>query len=185
MNSPFRHKIDEIYEQNRFTKIRWEKTLKFLHSFSNGYTGLDIGDRTNLTGKLEDYFGFAFENTDVDLDEHLLKGAFDIITSFEVVEHLFNPLFHLKQVHQSLKPSGRLYLSIPLFKPRILQSPQHFHEMSQHSIYALLQRAGFEIVRENRFRFRPFWYYFTGFRPLLRWFYEKIVIFELAKQSEN
>ncbi|MBC8456138.1 methyltransferase domain-containing protein [bacterium] len=185
MDSPFRHKIDEIYEQKRSTKIRWKKTIDFLAEFPSGKLGLDIGDRTKLTNQCEEYFGVPFENTDIDLDEQSLDGTFDIITSFEVVEHLFNPLFHLKQAHQSLKDSGRLYLSMPSFKPRILQSSNHFHEMTRPSMEALFQRAGFEILRESNFRIRPFWYYFTGFRPFLRGFYEKIVIFELAKQSEK
>jgi len=185
MNSPFRHKIDEIYEMKPSTKIRWERTLEFLIKIPSAKVGLDIGDRTQLTKKCEEFFGISFEDTTGDLDENSLDGKFDIITIFEVTEHLFNPLFHLKQIHRSLNSQGRLYLSMPMFKPRMLQSPQHFHEMTLRSMGALFSRAEFEIVRENRFKVRPFWYYFTGFRPFLRLFYERIVIFELKKQGER
>jgi len=53
--------------------------------------------------------------------------------------------------------------------------------MSQESVQNLLTRAGFKIVRNTTFKIRPMSFYLTGIKPALRFFFEKIQIFELKK----
>lgn len=175
--NPYRNLIDTTYKTKNINKIRWEKTLKFLQPFKNIESGLDIGDRSPLTNLLEEYFNTKFDNTEIDLDEEGLSGNYNIITSFEVIEHLFNPLFHLKQVKKVLDENGILYLSTPLLKPEILQSPEHFHEMTFESLNTLTKMAGFKISRFKVVRVRPF--SVKGFRMILRYFFERIIFLEL------
>jgi len=40
-------------------------------------------------------------------------GFFDTIVSLEVIEHVFNPLSFLKEIHRALRPGGTLIISTP------------------------------------------------------------------------
>lgn len=39
------------------------------------------------------------------------EGKFDIVTSFEVIEHINNPEFFIQELSKALKPDGLLFLS--------------------------------------------------------------------------
>ena len=179
MTSPFRNRINKIYINARTTQKRWNITKKFLSEFPDAKSGLDFGDRTSFTEELESFFDCPFINTTFDLDTGIIEKKYDIITAFEVIEHLFNPLHCLLEVNKSLNPNGRLYLSTPKSKPRFLSSPEHFHEMSESSLEALFDRAEFNVARKITFRVHSFWYYFTGIRPLLRSVFDRHWLFEL------
>ena len=185
MTNYFKNKIDKDYANKPATKIRWDKTLEFMGMSQKFKSALDIGDRTGLTEMMENEYSISFDNTKGDLDSLELKGKYDLVTSFEVLEHLFNPLFNLVQIKNILNPNGRLILSTPLAKPRILWSEEHFHEMSKNSIQALFEAAGLKVLRENHFRVYPVTFYFKGIRPLLRLIYDKIQIYELVPFSSS
>jgi len=133
---------------------------------------------------MESMYQVKFDNTTGNLDYNTLDGNYDLVTSFEVLEHLFNPLFHLQQVKKILSKDGKLVLSTPLSKPRFLWSKEHFHEMSLASIEALFDVAGFKVVRKDFFRVHPLTFYFKGVRPLLRLLFDKIQIYELEHLDE-
>lgn len=179
MTSPFRTVIDDAYGEMRSNQIRWGKTMSFLAPMESATCGLDIGDRTPFTSELESFFGCPFDSTAVDLDVDILAGRYDIVTCFEVIEHLFNPLHCLLQIEKVLASDGRLYLSTPRYKPHVVWDPQHFHEMSSRSIGSLIDRAGFTIIRQKVITILPWWFYFTGFRPLIRGLFDRIWLFEL------
>ena len=67
-------------------------------------------------------------------------------------------------------------------KPYFLWSEDHFHEMNEKSILALIERAGFRVIRKEEIRIHPFKFYFTGIRPLLRFIFEKHLLLELTHQ---
>ena len=179
MKSPFRTEVDDIYSNARTTQKRWRITKKFLAEVPNAKIGLDLGDRTKFTEELESFFKCPFKNSNIDLDTETIEGNYDIITAFEVIEHLFNPLHCLLEVNKSLNSNGRLYLSTPQSKPKILSSPLHFHEMSERSLNALFSRANFKVARKITFEVHGFWFYFTGIRPLLRSIFDRHWLFEL------
>ncbi|MEI8031765.1 MAG: methyltransferase domain-containing protein [Chlorobiaceae bacterium] len=181
----FRTTIDREYLMEEAHRVRWTKTLEFLTDAlrpdASPSQGLDLGDRTPLTDSLELLFDCPFENTTVDLDTEALSGSFGVVTAFEVLEHLYNPLHLLLEVRRVLEaPDGRLFVSMPLHKPAFLSSPDHFHEMTYAEAAALFRRAGFSVVRSGRFRIRRPLFYLTGLKPLLRAWYEKVQIYELA-----
>ncbi|MEI6848075.1 MAG: methyltransferase domain-containing protein [Chlorobiaceae bacterium] len=185
MNAAFRVLIDEAYLSDPANRIRWSKTIDFISdtivspgSFSRG---LDLGNRTPLTASLEKLFGCDFESTTIDLDVERLGGSFDIVTAFEVLEHLYNPLHALLEVGKCLDgEDARLFVSMPIVKPTFLTSPNHFHEMSRSAALSLFNRAGYRVIRSREFRIRCPLFYFTGIKPLLRAWYEKVQIYELA-----
>lgn len=184
MENSFRNKIDSNYSNKPATRIRWKKSLDFIgdnYSFKNA---LDIGDHSGLTAMMESKYQTQFDNTKGDLDFTSLEGNYDLITSFEIIEHLFNPLFHLVELKGILSENGKIILSTPLAKPRVLWAKKHFHEMSIKSIKALFHAAGFKIIRQEIFRVHPFMFYFSGVRPILRLFYDKIQIYELSHSQK-
>jgi len=154
--------------------------MQFLKPIYSASKGLDICDRTALTNQLEGYYNIKFDSTNVDLDVEPINGKYDIVTSFEVLEHLFNPLFNLLEIKKILNSNGVLYLSTPLFKPLFLKSPEHFHEMSEDELLNLIERAGFIVIRKKKIRVRSFYKYFFGLRPLLRAKYERVMLLELG-----
>jgi len=182
----YRTVVDQEWCSDPAHLVRWEKSIDFVRgSKAAGVTassGLDIGDRTPMTGLLESLFGCRFDTTSVDLDTGRLDGTYPIVTAFEVLEHLYNPLHLLLEIRNVLAPGpeSRLFVSTPAWKPAFLQSPDHFHEMTRRSLESLFDRAGFEIVRSGEFRIRRFRFCLTGVRPLLRCIFEKIRIHELA-----
>lgn len=185
MNSPYRNKIDNIYSDSKTTQKRWRITKKFLSNFQNAQSGLDLGDRTLFTEELENFFNCPFKNSTIDLDTESIDGNYDIITAFEVIEHLFNPLYCLMEVRKSINADGRLYLSTPKNKPNFLSSSEHFHEMSENSLEALFKRANFKIVRKMTFRVHSFWFYFTGIRPFFRYMFDRRLLFELIPTDKE
>jgi hypothetical protein len=189
----FRTVVDRSWSAEPAHAVRWEKSLAFVRASGSvslpAAAGLDIGDRTPVTAMLESHFGCRFTSTTVDLDTGLLDAdsavagkCYPVVTAFEVIEHLYNPLHLLLEIRKVLdpSPSSRLFLSTPAWKPGFLQSPDHFHEMPRRSLDALLSRAGFDVVRSEEFGIRSPLFCLKGVRPLLRCLFEKIRIFELA-----
>ncbi|MFC1746994.1 class I SAM-dependent methyltransferase [Candidatus Neomarinimicrobiota bacterium] len=161
-------------------KIRWDHTLRFLQDAPPGNRVLEIGERTSLTDMIEKAWNCTITNTNGDLDVLNLEGLYDVVLSFEVLEHLFNPLFHLLQIHQVLTDGGRLFLSTPKGKPYFLWSPEHFHEMGTERLKDLLTRAGFIIRKRTVIRIHPWWFYLKGLRPVLRLFFDRRILMELV-----
>ena len=81
---------------------------------------------------------------------------FDFLTSFELIEHLFDPGVFLKKVYSLLKPGGSFLLTalngkgfdILLLwdKFKNILPPQHLNFFNPSSISCLLERLGFELV---------------------------------------
>jgi len=76
---------------------------------------------------------------------------FDIITAFEVIEHLTDPLAFMNSVKALLKEDGRIILSTPC-RERILPDlnnwdfpPHHFLRWNQEAISNIFSKIGFKI----------------------------------------
>jgi 2-polyprenyl-3-methyl-5-hydroxy-6-metoxy-1,4-benzoquinol methylase len=100
-------------------------------------------------------FGVSTFNGIVDEFEQQNKDKFDAIVSFEVLEHVSDPLSVLLAARRLLKPDGVLILSTPnLDDPYCLDQqiapampPIHINFFSRRSVNALLRRAGFAMQR--------------------------------------
>lgn len=183
--SPYRE-IRPDYGGCPHVQTRWAKTIEFLNgSLPKAGVGLDIGDRYGLTEMCENHFGIEFENTGLngtDLDVDPLEGQYDIITCFEILEHLFNPLHCLLEMKKVLAEGGRIYISTPRHRPSYIWG-HHFHEMSARSINALFTRAGLSVVRKDLICIAPWRNCLTGFRPWLRMLIDRTMLFELIEED--
>lgn len=80
---------------------------------------------------------------------------FDLLTAFELIEHLFDPRLFLKKVYRLLKPGGYLYMTtlngngfdILLLwdKSKSVTPPHHLNFFTVSSIKRLLEDTGFSV----------------------------------------
>ena len=148
---------------DRQTKIRAKKTKDFIGDISG--TVLGVG-----AGELEKWIYPELDYTLCDLDcEFDAKGKYDNIFCFEVLEHLFNPLFCLENIKKHLRSNGKIFISIPKRMPHFLCGKNHFHEFDKHRFRYMIEYAGLKIIKQDVFNSRYDWsFYFTGIRPILR-----------------
>jgi len=95
----------------------------------------------------------------------LTDGAFDVITIFQVIEHLIDPLAMVRLLSQRQCPGGLLYVECPndasglawikswfLFGDRrsrmwrSLKHPEHVHGFTRRSLRILLETAGYDVL---------------------------------------
>lgn len=121
-----------------------------------------------------DTAGFARSHFGLDVhtgdwrDAGHADGAFDVITLFDVIEHLPDPLAELQAIRRLLKPGGLLLQSTPdidgLF-PRLSyplarkldywphpEPPHHLYQFSARTLSAMTRWAGYEIARKDQTR---------------------------------
>jgi 2-polyprenyl-3-methyl-5-hydroxy-6-metoxy-1,4-benzoquinol methylase len=96
--------------------------------------------------------------TPSDVNQLINEGTekFDLITCFDIVEHVQNPLEFLRSLRQLLNPEGRLLLTTPDVEHLIakamgsrwpmLQPKQHTILFSKKSLEKVLMEAGFNHV---------------------------------------
>lgn len=89
-----------------------------------------------------------------------LDGAFDLVTFWDVVEHVMDPLAVLEKTRTLLNPGGEVVIQTPctgmvseLFGEKWLYylPIQHIHLFSQEALFALLSRTGYSITSWVRF----------------------------------
>lgn len=86
------------------------------------------------------------------IEEYQFKKEFDLITMFDVLEHLQKPDQVLKKLHQNLSHDGLLYLQVPdVLGLRVpyghnLGLPYHLWQFNKKSIHKLLSNNQFEIL---------------------------------------
>ncbi len=84
------------------------------------------------------------------------KDYFDVVTMWDVLEHVYNPQKTLDEIFRILKPDGLLIIRVPngsSFQAKIfgkfwagLDAPRHLYVFSLKTLSTMLSRSGFEIV---------------------------------------
>jgi len=80
-------------------------------------------------------------------DCQLPVEKFDVITSFEVLEHV-EPLHALKMLqgmNKFLADDGIVFVSTPVYDEKVGAADNHVNEMSYEAMQAMIAHAGFEI----------------------------------------
>ena len=82
----------------------------------------------------------------------------DVVTNFEVIEHLFEPRVFIEQCARLLSPGGLLVLTCPNgqgFDVEVLGelswtvAPEHLNYFNPGSLGGLLERSGFDVVERQ------------------------------------
>jgi SAM-dependent methyltransferase len=94
----------------------------------------------------------------------LRPGILAGLTMFHVLEHLYDPRSYLRAARELLAPDGRLIVQVPnaaSWQARILghawngaDVPRHLFDFRDRDIVALLESAGFEVLRRKYFSLR-------------------------------
>jgi len=119
--------------EERARLLLWERRLSALRSHGGGGSLLDIGCGDGLFLKVASEAGHAVEGIEFspegarraaqrlgrpiavgDLSRSgVLKGPFDIVTLWHVLEHLVEPSAMLAAAHHRLRPGGLLVVAVP------------------------------------------------------------------------
>ena len=159
-----------MYEKT-YPKERFEKTLNFLNKHLNKSEQiLDLGVENPLS-KLMKEQGFQVQNTkgeDIDVNfDSLDNNNYEILTAFEIFEHLLNPFTVLQHCK-----ADKVFISVPLrFSPAYRSKTdmwdRHYHEFEDWQLDWLLEKAGFKIIDSIKWA-HPVKKF--GIRPILRKF---------------
>lgn len=89
---------------------------------------------------------------------HVPSGTFDVITAFDVIEHLVHPVTFLREIHRVLRPDGVLVMTTPRFDSLLARFtgrhwhciiPAHLHYFTRRSLTKAMSAAGFKILESR------------------------------------
>ncbi|NQX82915.1 MAG: methyltransferase domain-containing protein [Flavobacteriaceae bacterium] len=165
---------------NSTHKSRFVKTLSFCESIlKENDRVLDLGPINPMSKLLSEKVS-KVDNSDIGLDLDLdydivKKPDYDIVTAFEILEHLVSPFPLLKNIKAS-----KLIISVPLklwFTTAYWNEKdpydRHYHEFEPRQLEMLLDKAGWKIVKQEKWASPIFK---LGIRPILRLFYPRYYI---------
>jgi len=164
-----------MYNDN-FPYKRFKITLEFLQKhIEKDELILDLGIENPLSSLIKKN-GYNINNTsgeDLNIDRSAIKNSnAEVITAFEIFEHLLNPYGVLKDIK-----AKKLVASIPLrlwfasaYKNNHDERDRHFHEFEDWQFDWLLNNTGWKIVDYKKFT-NPVKK--IGLRPLLRLFTDR------------
>lgn len=168
-----KHGHDEYSLKDPYTPLEWIKKKKKGGTFldfgcgtgwvldkakgSYDIYGVDIDPgKTRIAREhLGDMEGKKIINL-MQLDESYFCERFDVVHTYQFIEHVLDPVHYLKKFYQWLKPSGILFLSAPcsdsfvfsfLGKINSMASPLHPSLFNQRSMGYILQSLGFEQIK--------------------------------------
>lgn len=165
---------------------RFKKTLQFINKSQFNFTRvLDIGTPNPLSKKIQEsgYEVFNTQGEDLDLFPEIVASQnAEAATAFEILEHLVNPMGVLKLLKTEI-----LFASIPLslwfakaYRNKNDPWDQHFHEFEDWQFDWLLDKAGWQIIRSEKWT-SPIQK--VGFRPILRLFTPRYYIVEAIRKK--
>ncbi|MGD1997007.1 MAG: class I SAM-dependent methyltransferase [Anaerolineae bacterium] len=109
----------------------------------------------------------------------LPEGAFDVVTMWDVIEHLTDPLEELRHAHRLLKPGGLLAVhTIDIGSPfaRVMGSrwpwlmEMHLYYFTRRTLQMMLEKAGFSVHRVRaQGRYLRLGYLMNRARALFPW----------------
>lgn len=152
---------------------RYQQTYSLIERFLTKEDKiLDLGVENPFSVFLKEN-GYSVQNTkgeDLDEEYNSLKNIeADVVTAFEILEHLLNPYSVLKNI-----PGKKLLVTVPLslwfaapYKNINDIRDWHYHEFTDWQLDRLLEKTGWEI------KFKKKWAHPVkkiGIRPILRIF---------------
>jgi 2-polyprenyl-3-methyl-5-hydroxy-6-metoxy-1,4-benzoquinol methylase len=169
---------DETYVKEREGReLTFEKHLNDLEKFTgpaNGRSLLDVGAYIGVFVEIAQAHGWLAEGIEPsawavanarDRDLPIQQGTqqdlvnvhkkFDVVTMWDVIEHVTDPISELRQAYQLLKPEGWIAvhtMDIDSVTARILGGrwpwlmDMHLYYFSQKTLSEMLQKCGFKVV---------------------------------------
>mgnify|MGYP001583979578 CR=1 FL=1 len=177
----------QAYEEEYFKSQRYSEKeeavkelylyfLKWAHAdHGKGKSALDVGASLGYVVRLLEELGYNSVGLEISqyacehsgLGERMIHGdaesfafepcSLDLVTCFEVVEHLQNPKAALARFHEVLKHDGRLVVTTPTHFGSFIsrQNKHHPSVKSWHEWVALLDEVGFSEHRHESYGMTP------------------------------
>jgi 2-polyprenyl-3-methyl-5-hydroxy-6-metoxy-1,4-benzoquinol methylase len=177
-------RFDPLESKKKFNKKRkqFEEYIKLIERCKKPGFLLDVGCSSGLFLELARSFSWKCYGVDVNKDTAAIakqKGfnivignllstnfpheTFDVITLWEVLEHVKDPTSTLRHARNLLKNDGYLFISTPNisgFEPKVNyylmgktinfwrhpEPPHHLYQFSVLTIQKLLQKTGFKVI---------------------------------------
>ncbi|WP_324720713.1 methyltransferase [Salinimicrobium sp. HB62] len=161
-----------MYEKT-FPNKRYKETIQFLEKVAPAPASiLDLGV-DNPFSKIMREHNYNVTNTrgeDLDLNTESVKNSSaEIVTAFEIFEHLLAPFNVLRDIKASKLVTSvplRLWFS-PAYRSKTDQWDRHYHEFEDWQFDWLLEKSGWKIKERHKWT-NPV--NKIGIRPLLRTF---------------
>ena len=71
----------------------------------------------------------------------LQDNAYDLVVSFQVIEHIDDDLLFLKEIHRVLKPGGTALLTTPNRRLTLTRNPWHVREYLPEELHSLASKV--------------------------------------------
>lgn len=97
------------------------------------YTGIDKFKALNQ----ENLQGIKFIQMNVPPFSGVADNSFDVIVTFQVIEHIDNDDLFVKEIQRILKPGGKLIMTTPNIKMSLTRNPYHTREYTHQQLGAL------------------------------------------------
>jgi 2-polyprenyl-3-methyl-5-hydroxy-6-metoxy-1,4-benzoquinol methylase len=160
----------------RSAEKRWQRHRELISRYKQGGALLDIGCSSGgflgtMKGERWSLYGIEMEASTAEkarlmtgadvfmgdaLDAPFRPESFDVVTCFDVLEHIYEPRQFLTKVMEWLKPGGILYTKLPnidSWEARALgtywyglELPRHLYHYSPQSLRGLMTALGFHEV---------------------------------------
>jgi len=173
VKQPGHETTDELWGPNEkiLKKFVDNEILPFIKIKSGGHC-FDLGEANPRMEYIKEWLEWynitisQIEANDFNFAK-LSDGKADYVFAFEVIEHLQNPLWFMRELMKLT--DGSIYVIIPC-NSRWLWHEKHFFEMDRdHFEKWILKPLGLKIVRYKKIIFVASWtVYLIGFRPLFR-----------------
>jgi SAM-dependent methyltransferase len=79
----------------------------------------------------------------------LKDEAFDVVVSFQVIEHIRDDLAYLKEIHRVLKPGGKALITTPNIKMSLSRNPWHIREYTAEELTRLAKEVFPEVKMQG------------------------------------
>lgn len=132
---------------------------KELVKFSPDVTAIDISE-SQIAENAKRFTGITFRQHDVAETFPFNNNAFDVIWCSEVLEHLFDPAFALREMNRIIKPGGKLLVTVPYhgrlknilialfnFDQHYTPSNPHIRFYTNKTLSRIAREAGFTDVK--------------------------------------
>jgi 2-polyprenyl-3-methyl-5-hydroxy-6-metoxy-1,4-benzoquinol methylase len=113
-------------------------------------------ERSEASAKICAEKGILIQNGILN-SENYSPESFDVITSFEVIEHINNPIPDLRNFHTILRKGGLVYITTPNFNSllryklkgnyNIITYPEHLSYYTPHTLNKVFSLSGFKKLK--------------------------------------
>lgn len=114
--------------------------IELLAPLANTYLALD--KITDIIEKLsKEHKNVTFKQAIVPPFKDIPSNCFDVVVSFQVIEHIQDDHFYLQEIHRVLKPGGVMLITTPNIKMTLTRNPWHIREYKAKELETLVKNV--------------------------------------------